>query len=135
MRIFRQSMIALAALVLLSASADAAERYEGAWVTSVKECGKEGWTSLTVIDLKVMIHGKPRPMVDQYENHCFIDRKSTTGNETTLAMTCYEFWDAYKKKVDSRKATIKLSLGPKDTLKIDGKVHHRCPETAAKKRT
>ena len=115
--------MALLALALLPSSARAAEPYEGAWVTSTKECSdKDGPTSLTVIDLNVNIDGKPRAMVEQYENHCFIDSKSTAGSDTTLKATCYEFWDDHKKKVNGTKETIKLSLVSKEQLKIDGKI-------------
>ena len=126
--------VALALFVLaLPASARAAEPYEGAWVTSAKHCSdkKEGPNSLTVIDLKVNLDGKPTPMVEQYENHCRIGGKSTVGSDTTLSVTCFEFWDDFKKKINSRKATIRLSVGSKDLLKIDGKQYRRCPEKAA----
>jgi hypothetical protein len=127
------STVVLLALAVLPSSADAAEPYEGAWVRSAKECGnKDGPTSLTVIDLKVNVDGKPRPMVEQYENHCFIDSKSTAGSDTTLEATCYEFWDDFKKKTNGRKATIKLSLASKDRLKIDGKQYRRCLEKGTK---
>jgi hypothetical protein len=122
----------LLALALLPSGAGAAEPYEGAWVRSTKECGnKDGPTSLTVIDLKVNVDGKPRPMVEQYEHHCFIDSKSTAGNDTTLKATCYEFWDDYK-KFNGTKETIKLSVVSKDQLRINGKPYRRCPEKAAK---
>jgi hypothetical protein len=125
----RLSIAALLVLALLPMAGAAAEPYEGAWVKSVKECSnQDGPTSLTVIDLKANVDGKPVPMVEQYENHCFIDRKSTIGSDTTLNATCYEFWDDFKKKVSGRKATIKLSLVSKDALKIDGKAYLRCPE-------
>jgi hypothetical protein len=135
MRILRMNSVALACFALMLTPAIAAEPYEGAWVKSVKECSSknDGPTSLTVIDLKVNIDGKPLPMVEQYEHHCFIDNKSTTGSDTTLSATCYEFWDDHKKKVNARKATIKLSLVSKDALKIDGKPYRRCPEKGAKK--
>jgi hypothetical protein len=59
------STAALLALALLPSAAGAAEPYEGAWVRSAKECSnKDGPTSLTVIDLKVNVDGKPRPMVE-----------------------------------------------------------------------
>jgi hypothetical protein len=120
---------ATAAALLLPTALYAAEPYEGAWVRSAKECKQQdGATSLTVIGLDIKIDGKPRAMVEQYENHCFIDKKSTVGNDTTLNLTCYEFWDDFKKKVDSRKATIKLSQVSKDALKIDGTSYRRCPE-------
>ena len=122
----------LAALLLLPTSLHAAEPYEGAWVKTAKECKQQdGATSLTVIGLDIKIDGKPRAMVEQYENHCFIDRKSTIGNDTTLNATCYEFWDDFKKKANARKVTIKLSQISKDTLKIDGTSYRRCPEKAA----
>jgi hypothetical protein len=131
----RTGIAALLALALLPPSAFAAEPYEGAWVKSVKECGNEdGPTSLTVIDLKVNIDGKPMPMVEQYENHCFIDKKSTIGSDTTVAVTCYEFWDDFKKKAGGRKETIKLSVVSKEALKIDGKSYRRCPDKGARKK-
>jgi hypothetical protein len=135
MRSIRLSAATLLALALLPASAGAAEPYEGAWVTSVKHCSdkEDGPNSLTVIDLKVNLDGKPTPMVEQYEHHCFIDRKSTTGNDTALKATCYEFWDDFKKKVNGRKETIKLSVASKDRLKIDGKQYRRCPAKMASK--
>jgi hypothetical protein len=124
----------MAAALLLPTALYAAEAYEGAWVRTAKECKQQdGATSLTVIGLDIKIDGKPRAMVEQYENHCFIDRKSTTGNDTTLNVTCYEFWDDFKKKANPRKATIKLSQISKDALKIDGKSYLRCPEKAASK--
>jgi hypothetical protein len=135
MRRIRLCAAALLALTLLSSFAYAAEPYEGAWVKTLKDCGDDdGLTSLTVIDLKVDVDGKPMPMVEQYENHCFIDKKSTTGSDTTLSATCYEFWDDHKKKVNARKATIKLSLVSKDVLKIDGKPFRRCPAKGATRR-
>ncbi|TKW80255.1 MAG: hypothetical protein DI543_01010 [Bradyrhizobium icense] len=120
---------AAAAALLLPTASCAAEPYEGAWVRTAKECKQQdGATSLTVIGLDIKIDGKPRAMVEQYENHCFIDKKSTSGNDTTLNATCYEFWDDFKKKANPRKATIKLSQISKDALKIDGKSYRRCPE-------
>ena len=72
-------------------------------------------------------------MVEQYEHHCFIDSKSTSGSDTTLKATCYEFWDDYKKKVNGTKETIKLSLVSKDQLKINGKPYSAVPEKASSK--
>lgn len=123
---------ALLALMLMPPLANAAEPYEGAWATSPKHCkGSDGPDSLTVIDLKVNVNGKPVPMVEQYEHHCFIDSKSTAGSDTTLKATCYEFWDDYRKKVNGTKETIKLSLVSKDQLRINGKPYKRCPEKKA----
>ena len=132
MRILSFCTAVLLGVTLLPSWTRAAEPYEGAWVTSRKHCkGNEGPDSLTVIDLKVNVNGKPVPMVEQYEHHCFIDSKSTTGSDTTLKATCYEFWDDYKKKVNGTKETIKLSLVSKDQLKINSKQYRRCPEKAS----
>ena len=128
MRGIRSGTAALFALALLASSASAAEPYEGAWARSLKDCkDSDGATSLTVIDLKVNVDGKPRAMVEQYEHHCFIDRKSTVGSDTTLTATCYEFWDDFKKKTGGAKEIIKLSVVSKDALKINGKAYLRCP--------
>src|ERR1044072_7097112 len=84
-----------AVVLMLPASLQAAEPYEGAWVRIAKECKQhDGATSLTVIGLDINIDGKSRAMVEQYETHCFIDKKSTVGKDTTLNATCYEFGDA-----------------------------------------
>jgi hypothetical protein len=124
---------ALLALALLPSPASAAEPYEGAWARTAKECNdQDGATSLTIIGLDIKIDGKPRAMVEQYENHCFIDEKSTVGTDTTLNTTCYEFWDDFRKKINGRKVTTKLSVVSKDALKIDGKSYRRCPEKAKK---
>ena len=131
MRRISLSTAALLALALLPSPAGAKEPYEGAWVTSPRHCKGDGPSSLTVIDLKVNLDGKPVPMVEQYEHHCFIDSKSTSGSDTTVKATCYEFWDDYKKKVNGAKETIKLSLVSKDQLKINGKPYKRCPEKAS----
>ena len=127
---------ALFALALLPTSANATEPYEGAWAHTPRECNDpDGATSLTVIGLDMKIDGKARAMVEQYENHCFIDSKSTTGGDTTLAVTCYEFWDDFRTKTGGRKQTIKLSVTSRDTLKINGKPYLRCPAKRAKKKS
>jgi hypothetical protein len=132
----RSGSAALLVLALTPSPAFAAEPYEGAWARTAKECkDQDGMTSLTIIGLNVNIDGKPRAMVEQYENHCFIDKKATTGSDTTLNGACYEFWDDFRKKVNGRKATIKLSLVSKDALKIDGKAYLRCSEKSTKKRS
>lgn len=123
----------LAAALLLPTALHAAEPYEGAWARTAGECkDPDGATSLTIIGLGIKIDGKPRAMVEQYENHCFIDNTSTSGSDTTVRATCYEFWDDFKKKTGGRKATIKLSVISKDALKIDGKPYLRCPEKGKK---
>ena len=124
-------LIALAALLAAPATAIAAEPYEGAWARTAKECkDQDGATSLTIIGLDIKIDSKPRAMVEQYENHCFIE---TVGNDTTMNTTCYEFWDDFKKKVGGRKVTTRLSVVSRDALKIDGKSYLRCPEKPGKK--
>ena len=72
------------------------------------------------------IGGKPAPMIDQYENHCRIDRKTASGDGMNLAVTCFEFWVDFNKGTEPRTATIKLSPGPNGTIKIDGKTYLRC---------
>ncbi len=128
----RTAALLVMLLLTLPVAARAAEPFEGAWVKTLKECGgkDDGPNSLTVIDLKVNLDGRPVPMVEQYENHCRIDRRSTTGNDTKFAVTCYEFWDDFKKQVNARRATIRLSVASKDLLRIDGKPYRRCPEKA-----
>ena len=124
-----------AAVLMLPTALLAAEPYEGAWARTAKECkDQDGATSLTIISLDIKIDGKPRAMVEQYENHCFIDRKSTSGNDTTLNATCYEFWDDFKKKINSRKVATKLSVVSKDAMKIDGTSYRRCPKKGATKK-
>jgi len=126
---------ALFALALLPSSAGAAEPYEGAWVTNLQDCGDDdGLTSLTVIDFKFDFDGKPVPMVDRYENHCRIEKKTSVGNDTTLSVTCFEFQDDLRRNINGEKATLKLSLASKDMLKIDGKPYLRCPAKGAKKK-
>ena len=43
-----------------------------------------------------------------------------------LTTTCFEFWDDYNKGANGRKVTIRLALGPNDTLRIDGKPYLLC---------
>jgi hypothetical protein len=130
----RSGTVALLALALLPTCAGAAEPYEGAWARTSKECkDPDGATSLTIIGLGVKIDGKSRPMVEQYEHHCFIDNKTTVGSETMVTATCYEFWDDFKKKINGTKETIKLTVMSKDALKVNGKSYLRCLEKPNKK--
>jgi hypothetical protein len=125
---------ALLILALAQASASAAEPFEGVWARTGKECrDQEGPTSRTLIDLGNVIAGKPVPIFDQYENHCRIGRKTVTGGATSLAATCFEFWEDFTKGVEARQVTIKLVPGRNGTLKIDGKPYRRC-ETKATSR-
>ena len=78
------------------------------------------------------IGGKPAPMVDQYENHCRIDRKTAVGDGINLSVTCFEFWDNFKKGIEPRKATFKLAPGTNGTIKIDGKTYLRCKMPAGR---
>lgn len=125
----------LAAALLIPTALYAAQPYEGAWVRSARECAQQdGASSLTVIGLDMKIDGKPKATVEQYENHCFIENRSTAGNDTTLKVACFEFWDDFRKKVGPRMATIRLSQVSKDALKIDGKPYLRCPGKDGNKR-
>ena len=122
--------IAFASILAVTAaqtSSHAAPAFDGLWATSKKDCrDKEGPDSKTFIDLDNVIKGKPAPLVDQYENHCRVDRTTPAGDGLVLSTTCFEFWDDYYKGASGRKVTIKLSPGPKDTIRIDGKPYSLC---------
>src|SRR4051812_11027866 len=115
------------AVIVAASSSQAAESFDGLWAQTKKECrNTDEADSRTLIDLSKPIGGKPAPMVDQYENHCRIDRKTTAGDGMTLSVTCFEFWDNFKKGIEPRKVTFKLSPGANGTIKIDGKTYFRC---------
>ena len=80
--------IALAGVVAVLAaqtSSHAAQTFDGLWATSRKDCrDKDGPDSKTFIDLDNVIKGKPAPLVDQYENHCRVDRKTPAGDGLVL---------------------------------------------------
>jgi hypothetical protein len=115
------------AVVTAQMSAYAAQTFDGLWATSRKDCrNKDGPDSKTFIDLDNVIKGKPAPLVDQYENHCRVDRQTPAGDGLVLTTTCFEFWDDYNKGANGRKVTIKLAPGPKDKLRIDGKSYLLC---------
>ena len=78
------------------------------------------------LDLENVIKGKPAPLVDQYENHCRVDRTTPAGDGLVLTTTCFEFWDDYTKGTNGQKVTIRLSPGPKGTIRIDGKAYLLC---------
>lgn len=121
-------MIAAAGIVLFATSpALAAEPFDGLWASTKKDCrDNDGPDSKTMIDLDNVIKGKPAPLVDRYENHCRIDRKTPAGNGLVLSATCFEFWDDYTKGVNGSKVTIKLAPGANGTIKIDGKSYLLC---------
>ena len=126
-----QSIITIAGIALAFAltapASHAAENFDGLWARTAKDCrNKEGPDSKTFIDMSKPIGGKPAPMVDQYENHCRIDRKTTVGDGINLSVTCFEFWDYFNKGIEPRKATVKLAPGPNGTIRIDGKPYLRC---------
>jgi len=115
------------AIAVVTSAAHAAESFDGLWAQTRKECrNTEGPDSKTHIDMSKPIGGKDPAMVDQYENHCRIDRKTAVGDGLTLAVTCFEFWDNFKKNIEPRKATFKLAPGTNGTIKIDGKTYYRC---------
>ena len=127
-RSMRNAIIVAGIVLAIATSAvQATEIFDGLWATSQKDCrNKEGPDSKTFIDMSKPIGSKPAPMVDQYENHCRIDRKTVTGDGMTLAVTCFEFWDDFNKGTEPRTATIKLAPGPNGSIKIDGKPYLRC---------
>jgi hypothetical protein len=109
------------------ASLHASEPFEGVWAKTQAECrDQEGPNSRTLIDLGNIIDGKPTPVFDQYEHHCRIDRTSTAGGRTSLAATCFEFWEDFAKGVEGRKTTIKLAPAQRGALRIDGVRYQRC---------
>ena len=121
------------AVFVVTPSVHAAESFDGLWALTKKECrNTDQADSRTLIDLSKPIGGKPAPMVDQYENHCRIDRKTAVGDGLNLSVTCFEFWDNFKKNIEPRKANFKLSPGPNGTIKIDGKTYYRCKMPAGR---
>jgi hypothetical protein len=124
----RDLLGALFILTLTSqASLRASEPFEGVWAKTQAEClNEEGPNSRTLIDLGKTIDGKPTPIFDQYEHHCRIDRTSAAGDGTSLAATCFEFWEDFAKGVEGRKTTIKLVPAQRSALKIDGALYQRC---------
>jgi hypothetical protein len=126
-KILTITLASVVAVLAAQTSAHAAQTFDGLWATSRKDCrGKDGPDSKTFIDLDNVIKGKPAPLVDRYENHCRVDRQTPAGDGLVLTTTCFEFWDDYNKGANGRKVTIKLSPGPKDTLRIDGKPYLLC---------
>ena len=122
------SLITAAGIVLFAIQpVFAAQTFDGLWASSKRDCrDREGPDSKTMIDLDNVIKGKPAPLVDSYENHCRVDRKTPAGDGLTLSTTCFEFWDDYKKNANGRKLTIKLAPGAGGTIKIDGKPYLLC---------
>ena len=112
---------------LTTSTLRAAESSDGLWAKTKEEClDKESPDSKTFIDLSKAIGGKPAPIVDHYEDHCRVDGKTVVGDVVNVSVTCFEFWDDFKKDFEGRKTTIKLSPGKNGTLKIDGKSYLRC---------
>ena len=108
-------------------SSRTAEPFEGRWAKTKEECSDdESPTSRTTIDLTNMDNGKPAPIIDRYENHCLINGRVASGNDTTLSVTCYEFWDDLTKRTAGNDAKIKLTRGQKGRLMIDGISYQRC---------
>jgi hypothetical protein len=104
-----------------------AEQFEGLWAKTKEEClDDEGPNSRTMIDLRNLVSGKPTPIFDQYENHCLIERKSVVGNDATLTVTCFEFWENFTKRIEGAKATIKLTMGRNGGLAINGEKYLYC---------
>lgn len=126
-KVLAVTLAGVLAVLAMQSSSHAAPAFDGLWATSRKDCrDKDGADSKTFIDLDNVIKGKPAPLVDQYENHCRVDRTTPTGGGLVLSTTCFEFWDDYNKGANGRKVTIRLLSGPKDTIKIDGKSHLLC---------
>ena len=126
-KILTITLAGVVAVLAAQTSAHAAQPFDGLWATSRKDCrDKDRPDSKTFIDLDNFIKGKPAPLIDQYENHCRVDRKTPAGDGLVLTTTCFEFWDDYTKGAKGRNVTIRLSPGSKDTLRIDGKPYLLC---------
>jgi hypothetical protein len=109
------------------ASLRATESFEGIWAKTKAEClDDEGPNSRTMIDLSNTVNGTPERIFDQYENHCLIAGRNASGNDMTLSVTCYEFWENFTKRIEGRAAKIKLSRAQKGRLTIDGIPYQRC---------
>jgi len=123
-------LVALAstlAAAALQTSSHAASPFDGLWATSKKDCPEhDGPDSKTFIDFDNVLNGKPAPLIDRYENHCRVDRQTPAVDGLVLEAICFEFWDDYTKGENGEKKTIRLSPGPKDTIRIDGKPYLLC---------
>jgi hypothetical protein len=101
--------------------------FEGLWAQTKEEClDEDGPNSRTYIDLNNLEDGKPTPLLDQYENHCVIENRVSTGGEIHLDVTCFEFWEYFNKRTNGVKAMIKLSPKSDGRLMIDGRQYQRC---------
>src|SRR5450759_1295141 len=60
------------------------------------------------------------------ENHCLIEGRNASGNDITLSVTCYEFWENFAKGIEGSEVKIKLTQGQKGRLIIDGVPYQRC---------
>lgn len=126
-KVFPSTLAILVAVLAAQTSSHAARTFDGLWATTKADCpDHDGPDSKALIDLDNVVDGKPAPLVDRYENHCRIDRKTPSGDGLVLTATCFEFWDDYAKGENGQKSTIKLSPGPKGTIKIDGKSYLLC---------
>ena len=115
------------AVLATQAPLSAAQPFDGAWAATEKDCpDNDGPDSKTLIDLDNRIDGKPAPLVDQYENHCRVDRKTPASDGLVLSTTCFEFWEDYIRNANGRKVTIRLAPGSNRTIKIDGKPYVLC---------
>src|SRR5437879_5840662 len=103
-KVLTTTLASVVAVLAAQTSAHAAPPFDGLQATSRKDCrDKDGPDSKTFIDLENVIKGKPAPLVDQYENHCRVDRKTPAGDGLVLTATCFEFWDDYPKGAKGEK--------------------------------
>lgn len=102
------TLASVVAVLAAQTSSHAAPPFDGLWATSRKDCrNKDGPDSKTFIDLD-NIKGKPAPLVDQYENHCRVDRKTPAGDGLVLTTTCFDDWgsvSAFPVPIPTGKAT------------------------------
>jgi hypothetical protein len=127
------SGVLIAALVFLLPAvtpvAQAAEMWEGIWAQTKEEClDKDGPNSRTFIDLSNKDHGRRRPIIDQYEHHCQIDRIRGNASRIVLDNTCFEFWEQFEAKKSGSRETTQISARDWLSISINGKQYVRCAE-------
>ncbi|MFO1134780.1 MAG: hypothetical protein U1E30_06325 [Rhodoblastus sp.] len=123
----RSAVMVTALLALGPQSLQAAERFEGAWARTARECrDREGPGSGVLINLAGRENGRAAPLFDQYEHHCRVEKVDRAGASAKLSLLCYEFWEDYTANRNGRRESATLTPLGKNRLKIDGKTYARC---------
>lgn len=105
----------------------AGQAWEGIWAKTKAECeDREGPNSLTNIESGVIFNNRMISMIDQYENHCLIDKIYPNDKEFRIATTCYEFWQNAENGDEPRPEIFKLTIINKNKIKINNESYFRC---------